>query len=91
MNVIEANPLVRVLAGLFFLPLSITLLAGDVVTVRPTEIEEALVNPGVGFMTFQRFNGDSLNAGLKVRFVKPCEFGVRVPRVWAEQSAQNSK
>jgi hypothetical protein len=29
--------------------------------------------------------------GTKVRFVKPCEFGVRVPRVWAEQSAQNSK
>jgi hypothetical protein len=26
-----------------------------------------------------------------VRFVKPCEFGVKVPRVWAEQSAQNSK
>ena len=28
---------------------------------------------------------------ITVRFVKPCEFGVKVPRVWAEQSAQNSK
>jgi hypothetical protein len=29
--------------------------------------------------------------GMKERFVKPCEFGVKVPRVWAEQSAQSSK
>src|SRR5690349_18085363 len=66
MNVIEPTPLGRVLtAGLVFLTLTITLLAGDVVTVRPKEIDDALVNPGVGFMTFQRFNGDSLNAGLK--------------------------
>jgi hypothetical protein len=36
-----------------------------VVTVRPREIDDVLVNPGIGFMTFQRFNGDSLNQGLK--------------------------
>jgi hypothetical protein len=40
-------------------------LAGDVVTVRPKEIDDVLINPGIGFTTFQRFNGDSLNAGLK--------------------------
>lgn len=33
------------------------------VTVRPTEIDDVLVNPGIGFMTFQRFNGDALNEG----------------------------
>jgi hypothetical protein len=33
--------------------------------VRPTEIHDVLVNPGIGFMTFQRFNGDALNQGLK--------------------------
>ena len=33
--------------------------------VRPREIDEVLTNPGSGFMTFQRFNGDSLNQGLK--------------------------
>ncbi|MGO8674990.1 MAG: DUF4832 domain-containing protein [Limisphaerales bacterium] len=38
--------------------------AGEVVTVRPKEIYEVLVNPGVGFTTFQRFNGDALNDGL---------------------------
>lgn len=34
------------------------------VIVRPKEIDDVLVNPGIGFMTFQRFNGDELNAGL---------------------------
>ena len=31
--------------------------------VRPVETDEVLVNPGMGFMTFQRFNGDALNEG----------------------------
>ncbi len=33
------------------------------VIVRPQEIDDVLINPGIGFMTFQRFNGDDLNAG----------------------------
>ena len=37
----------------------------ETVTVRPKEIDEVLVNPGIGFMTFQRFNGDKLNTGKK--------------------------
>lgn len=35
----------------------------DVRIVRPVETGEVLVNPGMGFMTFQRFNGDALNEG----------------------------
>ena len=35
------------------------------IIVRPTEIDSVLMNPGIGFMTFQRFNGDSLNEGEK--------------------------
>jgi len=31
--------------------------------IRPKEIHEVLVNPGMGFTTFQRFNGDDLNEG----------------------------
>lgn len=31
--------------------------------VKPTGIDDVLTNPGIGFMTFQRFNGDTLNAG----------------------------
>jgi hypothetical protein len=31
-----------------------------ILIVRPKEITEVLVNPGIGFTTFQRFNGDTL-------------------------------
>ena len=37
----------------------------ETVVVRPKQIDDVLTNPGIGFMTFQRFNGDSLNEGLK--------------------------
>jgi hypothetical protein len=33
------------------------------VVIRPVEIDDVLTNPGMGFMTFQRFNGDDLNEG----------------------------
>ncbi len=36
--------------------------AQETVIVRPKEIDDILLNPGIGFMTFQRFNGDDLNA-----------------------------
>jgi len=35
----------------------------EVVNIRPMEITDVLTNPGIGFMTFQRFNGDELNSG----------------------------
>jgi hypothetical protein len=38
-------------------------LAQDVRIVRPVVTDEVLVNPGIGFTTFQRFNGDALNEG----------------------------
>jgi len=40
-----------------------SLLAQDIAIVRPKEIDDVLVNPGIGFTTFQRFNGDELNQG----------------------------
>jgi hypothetical protein len=33
--------------------------------VRPVEIQDVLVNPGMGITTFQRFNGQALNSPLK--------------------------
>jgi len=36
---------------------------GKHVNVKPKVIQDVLVNPGIGFMTFQRFNGDPLNEG----------------------------
>ncbi len=35
----------------------------EMVKVVPKEIDDVLINPGIGFMTFQRFNGDKLNEG----------------------------
>ncbi|MGH9616063.1 MAG: beta-galactosidase, partial [Acidobacteriaceae bacterium] len=37
----------------------------DIVVVKPKPFDGVLVNPGIGFTTFQRFNGDSLNSGTK--------------------------
>jgi hypothetical protein len=36
----------------------------NVVVVRPHEIQDVLVNPGMGITTFQRFNGQELNPEL---------------------------
>jgi hypothetical protein len=38
-------------------------LGQETIIVRPKEIDDVLTNPGIGFMTFQRFNGDRLNEG----------------------------
>jgi hypothetical protein len=46
----------------------------EIVTVRPKEIDDVLINPGIGFMTFQRFNGDRLNEGLKWTEGFPIEY-----------------
>ena len=39
--------------------------AQETVVVRPKEIHDVLVNPGMGIQTFQRFNGDAINPGKK--------------------------
>lgn len=44
------------------------------VIVRPKEIDDVLTNPGIGFTTFQRFNGDSLNEGVKWTEGYPIEY-----------------
>jgi hypothetical protein len=49
--------------GAFALP-ALAAPAPEVNVVRPVEIGDVLVNPGIGFMTFQRFNGDALNEGM---------------------------
>ena len=52
-------------AALFpFLALSIWA-QSETVVVRPREIHDVLVNPGMGITTFQRFNGDAINPGRK--------------------------
>ena len=46
----------------------------ETVVVRPEVIDDVLVNPGIGFMTFQRFNGDTLNEGEKWTEGYPIEY-----------------
>jgi uncharacterized protein DUF4832/glycosyl hydrolase family 42 (putative beta-galactosidase) len=46
----------------------------EVKIVRPQEIDDVLVNPGIGFTTFQRFNGDALNSGMGWTEGKPIEY-----------------
>jgi hypothetical protein len=41
-----------------------TPIADNETVIRPVEIQDVLTNPGIGFMTFQRFNGDGLNEGI---------------------------
>ncbi|MFZ2147141.1 MAG: hypothetical protein WAV28_07970, partial [Sedimentisphaerales bacterium] len=45
--------------------------AQETVIVRPKEIDDILLNPGIGFMTFQRFNGDELNTAKRWTEGKP--------------------
>lgn len=42
-----------------------SILPGATVIVRPPEINDILVNPGMGVQTFQRYNGDALNKGVE--------------------------
>ena len=44
------------------------------VKVYPKEIFDVLHNPGIGFTTFQRFNGDTLNAGISWTEGWPIEY-----------------
>ena len=44
------------------------------IKVYPKEISDVLNNPGIGFTTFQRFNGDELNAGSRWTEGLPIEY-----------------
>ena len=46
----------------------------DQLVVRPKEIDGVLNNPGIGFHTFQRFNGDALNPGIRWTEGHPIEY-----------------
>jgi len=50
------------------------LFAQKTITMKFKETDEVLINPGIGFMTFQRFNGDDLNQGLRWTEGKPIDY-----------------
>jgi hypothetical protein len=47
---------------------------GEMLCVHPQVIDDVLLNPGIGFNTFQRFNGDKLNEGFKWTEGYPIEY-----------------
>lgn len=60
------NPASATLMSVLLIVISFTVtgqISQGTVVVRPVEINEVLNNPGIGFTTFQRFNGDDLNPG----------------------------
>lgn len=64
-------------AALLSLSLSTALLAQtETVVVRPVEIHDVLVNPGMGIQTFQRFNGEALYPTLRWSEAGPVDRGV---------------
>jgi len=50
----------------------------ETVTVRPEQTDEVLINPGMGFCTFQHFNGDPLFPGLGWQEEGPVEFSDKI-------------
>jgi hypothetical protein len=58
----RALPVVLILLYLFS-PNSWSQNPDHLTVIKPAEINDVLINPGMGFMTFQRFNGDELNEG----------------------------
>jgi hypothetical protein len=48
--------------------------AQKTIVVRRNETDEVLTNPGIGFTTFQRFNGDTLNEGVNWTEGNPIEY-----------------
>ena len=51
--------------------LSVAFAQSGNIVVRPAEIPDVLVNPGMGIQTFQRFNGDAINPGTRWSEVGP--------------------
>src|SRR4051812_5591563 len=59
---------VCIFAGLLAAP---HFVSAQTTIVRPTEIDDVLVNPGMGVETFQRFQGQALNDGVDWSEVGP--------------------
>src|SRR6266576_3236753 len=57
----KSSPLLALMFSLFVSASAQT----EMIVVRPEPNDEVLVNPGMGITTFQRFNGQPLNQGLR--------------------------
>ncbi len=59
-----SHRLIVFMAAMFMFLMTFSQNPDNLVIVKPTVIDDVLTNPGIGFMTFQRFNGDTLNPGM---------------------------
>ena len=57
-----------IFGGLLIAP---SMLSAQTTIVRPTEIDDILMNPGMGIETFQRFSGQAVNEGVRWSEVGP--------------------
>jgi hypothetical protein len=63
-----------ILVFLIISVIAIEVTAQKTITVRFKETDDVLTNPGIGFTTFQRFNGDKSNEGVGWTEGKPIEY-----------------
>jgi len=66
--------MMRPMAATFLLGAALSAFAQQMTVVKPVESDAVLNNPGIGFTTFQRFNGDSLNHGVTWTEGVPIEY-----------------
>lgn len=64
MNTFGIGKRINLLAFLLFSISAFSQNSANLMVIKPKEINDVLTNPGKGFMTFQRFNGDKLNEGM---------------------------
>ncbi len=63
MNILWVGKKINFLVFIFFALSAFSQNPENLMVIKPKEINDVLTNPGIGFMTFQRFNGDKLNEG----------------------------
>ena len=79
-QILNLNALALLLCGLVVLAMAARTSAQTRrVVIRPAEIQDVLVNPGMGITTFQRFNGQATNPPLKWSEVGPVTKLLRAP------------
>ena len=70
-NYLNDSPTTRSVSVLFLLLFCSFASAAQTTVIRPTEIDDILVNPGMGIETFNRFSGQALNEGVTWSEVGP--------------------
>ena len=71
MNIVKRRLTQLVMLAMLASVSSAATLAAQTTIVRPSEIDDILINPGMGIETFQRFGKQAVNEGLRWSEVGP--------------------